>query len=69
VAEEPADLPALIGCRIFIYEFMSHSKFTAYLTYVRRVCAQDYTGEMASPVLNDLPGYRLVRDARGDDGR
>ena len=47
VAEESAHLLAIIGCRIFTYEFMRHSKPTRRLTQVRNVGAKNYTGGMS----------------------
>jgi hypothetical protein len=48
VAEEPAHLFAIIGRRIFNYEFMRHSKPTGNLTQVRKIRAKDYTGGMSA---------------------
>ena len=50
MTEEPSDLPALIGGRKFLNEFLSHSKSTGRLTYVRMICAKDYTGEMSGMI-------------------
>jgi hypothetical protein len=60
MSEEPADLLAVIGWRVFTWEFISHSKSTNCLTYVRNIRVKDYTGGMfAFPPYADIGSLAL----------
>jgi hypothetical protein len=64
VTEEPSDLPAFIGDRIFLNEFVSHGNHRL-LTYVRSICAKDYTGEMSA----SKPKRPLLRHGLRDESQ